>query len=210
MDAEIKKILNLVANGAITKEQGDILLRALEEKNSNEFDAEKNGKEDFGETVINLGDKIGKTVTNALNKTGKLLSELNIDQKINQAIDDSIQEIKKGKKKFSFHVCEDDEDDEDNGNYNITFNSGVTEKKKFVKQTDNKAYEEREIYIKFVDSKRVIKRNYTVSQFMAAPENLDKAVNMALSFAILDLISERFTGDYKYINNGIVLKVYIY
>lgn len=219
MDAEIKKIMNLVANGSITKEQGDILLKALKEKNSNEYYDEdeiyNQGKpKKLEDTVINLGDKIGKTVTMALNKTGKLLSELNIDEKINQAFDESIREIKKGKKNFSIYINDkDDEDydeDEEHGDIDITFNEGITEKKKYIKPDDNKPYEDREICIKFINSKRVIKREYTVQQFMAAPESLDKAVNMALSFTIIDLINERFTGLYKYINNDIVLKVRIY
>lgn len=219
MDAEIKKIMNLVANGSITKEQGDILLKALKEKNSNEYYDEdeiyNQGKpKKLEDTVINLGDKIGKTVTMALNKTGKLLSELNIDEKINQAFDESIREIKKGKKNFSIYINDkDDEDydeDEEHGDIDITFNEGITEKKKYIKPDDNKPYEDREICIKFINSKRVIKREYTVQQFMAAPESLDKEVNMALSFTIIDLINERFTGLYKYINNDIVLKVRIY
>lgn len=215
MDAEIKKIMDLVADGTITKEQGDILLRALNEKKSDEYDYENDKKEDYKETVISLGDKIGKTVTNALNKTGKFLSELNIDKKINQAIDESIREIKNGKAKFSVHVSDDDEDDDDDyedehGNIDMTFNNGITEKKRYIEPSDSRAYEDRRISIKFIDSKRVIKRDYTVSQFMAAPENLDKAVNIALSFAVLDLINEHFTGNYKYINNDIVFKVQIY
>ena len=142
------------------------------------------------------------------------MSELNIDQKISQAIDNSIREIKKGKGKIVFNVCDDDDDDDDDEqehqDMDITFNDGITEKKKFVKPSNSLPYEDREVFIKFVSSNRVIKRNYTVSQFLAEPENLDKAVNMALSFSVLDLINERFTGEYKYINNDIVLKVKIF
>ena len=230
MNEEIQKIIDLVQEGVITKEQGDALLSALsgeklsqtnphiadfsvhideddededededndeeEEDDDDEDDEDENEdengeqKEQSEETVINLGSNIGKAVND-------LLKTLNISKIINDNVKKATAEIKMNDLDLDFNgkttVFED--------------NDGRTFIKKRCYEDDGTPYEKRTVSLKYINGGRVVKRELPVSSCIGFS---DSKLPSDVQTLLQELLQEKFVGEYRKIENEVVLKIRI-